>query len=73
MLPFFFILPYVVYTGHVSDNSDGKCTILYCNPGGNGLQSVNCNDTTDNGRISRCSKYAVFSLKKCVYIDGKNE
>ncbi|XP_076084763.1 uncharacterized protein LOC143055500 [Mytilus galloprovincialis] len=45
---------YKVFTGQVSDNGDGNCTTLKCTTGSNGLKSANCNDATDNGRISIC-------------------
>ncbi|XP_071144025.1 uncharacterized protein [Mytilus edulis] len=44
---------YKVFTGHVSDNGDGKCTTLSCRPGSNGLKSADC-DASDYLRSSRC-------------------
>ncbi|XP_052059256.1 uncharacterized protein LOC127699905 [Mytilus californianus] len=61
---------YKVYTGHVSDNGDGKCTTLLCSIGGNGLKSANCNDITDTARASRCNDGIIVGWGK-PYSTGK--
>ncbi|CAG2200830.1 unnamed protein product [Mytilus edulis] len=57
-----------VFTGQVSDNGDGNCTTLKCTTGSNGLKSANCNDATDNGRISICPEAGTKEPLYCLAV-----